>query len=138
MAKIKVSRLEDHLEAQIAEKTKIVDVIGELKKNCEDNTSATPEDGLIAVYMFMDNSDGFKRVACKPVFKTNSLVAQKPPKTNGYQVVIRDSKSSSIVLRLRSDPSAPAAITSGGDLKVNYSQVEQLIGMLTAIDKLCS
>jgi len=137
MAKIRVCRSEDRLEAQIAEKTKISDVIGELKRNYDDNSSSPSEKNLIAVYMFMDRSDGFKRVACKPVFKKNSLVVQTPPKSDGYEVVIRDVKSSSIVMRLRSDPSAPT-ITSGGDLKVDYSQVDQLIGMLTAIDKLCS
>ena len=138
MARMKfVSSKEDYLEAQIDEPIEIKDVISGLEPKRKDAKVKKDAKNLIATYMYLDRTDGFDRVACSPVFKTGSRTPQKPPKAKkGYTVVIREAANSSIVLKLKSGPSAKS-ITSDGDLKVKYPHVGQLIDMLSAIDGVC-
>lgn len=146
MARMKFSSSRaDYLEAQIDEPVKIEDVIhgleenrnDELEENRADTSKKKKAKNLIATYMYLDHKDGFDRVTSSPVFKTDSRAPQEPPKTKkGYKVVIREAETSSIVLTLRSSPSAKS-ITSDGDLKVKYPHVGQLIDMLYAIDGVC-
>ena len=136
---IRVSRMEDHLEAQIAGHAQISDVIGELQQIQETELPEGVEDkgNLVATYMYLNRDDGIDRPTFKPVFDPDSKAIQEPPHTKrGYRVVIRYRKSRAIVMQLLSTPSAPR-LAIDGSLKVYYPQVGQLIDMLSAIGKVC-
>ena len=145
MADSKVISKQDYVTAEISDGTLITEVIDGLKAQNPDKKSLVTDDNLVATYRYSDFKDlAHGRTTCKPVFKKGTLEVQGPPEDakRGSQLIIRDSKTASIVLQFdvpakTSSLSSIKTNSSNSFLKAKATQMPQLLGMLNAIAAFC-